>query len=78
MWHAEVSQAKTGTEPDSPNAAKIFQDGAVILVPFTVSRTAKPGNVVLGGVLQAQICQEPCYPATKVNVTAKVTVPALP
>jgi len=51
VGHAEVSQAKTGTEPDSPNAAKIFQDGAVILVPFTVSRTAKPGNFVLGGVL---------------------------
>jgi len=50
----------------------------VILVPFTVSKTAKPGNVVLSGVLQAQTCQEECYPAAKVTVTAKIAVPALP
>ena len=58
----------------SADPLSVFMDGAEIIVPFTVDRSAA-GNLALNGVLTVQICDhEQCYPAVRVPVTAQVQV----
>ena len=66
---------KTVTEWYSTEPLQVFRDGAVILAPFTVAKNAKPGEVTLSGVLQAQVCDhESCYRPGKATVTATVKI----
>lgn len=47
----------------------VYQNGAVIEVPFTIEKTV-PGSLTIGGTLLAQACDhEQCYPARKVQVS---------
>jgi hypothetical protein len=75
-WGApKYPDAKTVTEWYSPEPLRVFRDGTVILVPFTLAKTAKPGSITLGGILQAQVCDhENCYRPGKVTVTARVQI----
>ena len=53
----------------------VFQDGAVIRVPVTVSEDAESGPLELEGKLKIQICDsEACYPPKRVPVQASLTV----
>ena len=75
-WSApKYPDPRTVTEWYSTEPLQVFRDGAVILVPFTVAATARPGDVTLSGTLQAQVCDhESCYRPGKVTVTASMKV----
>ncbi len=59
----------------SPKPLLVYMGRAVISVPFTVARTAKPGRVALAGALAFQGCDaKSCYPPASAQVRASVTV----
>ena len=52
----------------------VFQNGAVIEVPFTIDKTAT-GTLTIGGTLRAQACDhEQCYPPRKIPVSATLQI----
>lgn len=64
------------TEWYSDEPLVVFQDGAVIVVPFTVANDTAAGEVSLAGTLRAQACDhEQCYPPKRIpiKVLLKVT-----
>ena len=64
------------TEWYSDEPLVVFQDGAVIVVPFTVAKNTAAGDVSLAGTLRAQACDhEQCYPPKRIpiRVLLKVT-----
>ncbi|MCW3059324.1 MAG: dsbD [Capsulimonas sp.] len=53
----------------------VYQGKAVILIPYTIAPTAKPGKVVLKGTLGFQGCNDSsCFPPDSAPVSASVTV----
>lgn len=53
----------------------VYTGKAVIAVPFTVAKTAKPGKMALSGALSFQGCDaKSCYPPASAQVRAAVTV----
>jgi hypothetical protein len=54
---------------------KVYMGRSVILVPFTVAKTVKPGHITLTGTLNYQGCNATsCFPPTSLPVHALVTV----
>ena len=59
----------------APKPLLIYVGKAVIAVPFTVAKTAKPGRTALSGALSFQGCDaKSCYPPASAQVRAAVTV----
>ena len=53
----------------------VYTGHAVITVPFTVAKTARPGKAALAGALSFQGCDaKSCYPPASAQVRAAVTV----
>ncbi len=53
----------------------VYTGKAVIAVPFTVAKTAKPGKAALSGALSFQGCDaKSCYPPASAQVRAAVTI----
>lgn len=53
----------------------VYIGRTTISIPFTVSKTAKPGHAAVGGTLGYQGCNETsCFPPASVPVRAVVTV----
>ena len=63
---------KTATDPKPVN---VYEGKAIIKVPITVAKTAKPGMHALKMMVGYQTCNDKmCLPPTSVPVTANVTV----
>ena len=63
------------TEWYSDEPLVVFQDGAVIAVPFTVTKDTAAGDVSLAGTLRAQACDhEQCYPPKRIPIKALLKV----
>lgn len=59
----------------APKPLLVYTGRAVIAVPFTVAKTAKPGKTALAGALAFQGCDaKSCYPPASAQVRAAVTV----
>ncbi len=59
----------------APKPLLVYVGKAVIDVPFTVAKTAKPGKMALAGALSFQGCDaKSCYPPASAQVRAAVTV----
>lgn len=53
----------------------VYTGKAVISVPFTVARSAKPGKTALAGAVSFQGCDaKSCYPPASTRVRAAVTI----
>ena len=53
----------------------VYTGRAVIAVPFTVAKTAKPGKATLSGALSFQGCDaKSCYPPASAQVHTAVTI----
>lgn len=53
----------------------VYTGRAVIAVPYTVSKTAKPGKAALAGAVSFQGCDaKSCYPPASAQVRAAVTI----
>lgn len=60
----------------SVDPLSVFENGAVIQVPFEVSEEAPVGDLELTGTLRVQVCDdEMCYPTERVatSVTIKIS-----
>lgn len=67
--------ASTVTEWYSADPLSVFVNDSVIVVPFTVEKSATPQRATLSGVLQAQVCDhDQCYPPSRVTVKAEVNI----
>ena len=63
---------KTAADPKPIN---VYEGKAIIKVPITVAKTAKPGTHALKMTVGYQTCNDKmCLPPTSVPVTANVTV----
>jgi hypothetical protein len=63
------------TEWYSDEPLVVFQNGAVIVVPFKVGKDAPVGELSLPGVLRAQACDhEQCYPPKRIQIKAQLIV----
>lgn len=59
----------------APKPLLVYTGRAVIAVPFTVAKTAKPGRTALAGALSFQGCDaKSCYPPASAQVRAAVTI----
>ena len=59
----------------APKPLLVYTGKTIIDVPFTVSRTARPGKTALGGALSFQGCDaKSCYPPASAQVRAAVTI----
>ena len=59
----------------SPTPLLVYVGRAVIAVPYTVAKTAKPGKAALAGSVAFQGCDaKSCYPPASAQVRASVTV----
>ncbi len=59
----------------APKPLLVYVGKAVIAVPFTVAKTARPGKAALSGALSFQGCDaKSCYPPASAQVRAVVTV----
>jgi len=59
----------------APKPLLVYTGRAVITVPFTVSKTARPGPLPLAGALSFQGCDaKSCFPPASAQVRAAVTV----
>lgn len=59
----------------APKPLLVYTGKAVISVPFTVAKTAKPGKATLTGALSFQGCDaKSCYPPASAQVRAAVTI----
>lgn len=68
----KATTLKTSTDPKPLN---VYKDTAVISVPFTVAKTAKPGKHTLSATVGYQTCNDSmCLPPDTIPVTASVTV----
>jgi thiol-disulfide isomerase/thioredoxin len=76
VWGApEYPPVSSVTEWYATDPLSVYQDGAVITVPFTVSPSASPKPVALGGALRAQACDhEKCYPPRSIPLSAQLTI----
>lgn len=53
----------------------VYEGKAKVIVPFTVSKSAKPGHILLHGDLGYQGCNSTsCYPPTSAPVKASLTI----
>jgi thiol-disulfide isomerase/thioredoxin len=65
----------TAREWYAPDPLSVFADGAQIRVPFTLSGSAPRGPLTVAGSIMVQVCDhEQCYPPSRVNIAAQVTV----
>ena len=63
------------TESYSPKPLKVYQGKAIISIPVTIARTAKPGRLSVGGDVEVQACNDTsCFPPKTLTVSAPVTV----
>jgi tetratricopeptide (TPR) repeat protein len=76
VWGApEYPLVSSVTEWYATDPLSVYQDGAVITVPFTVGPSASPKPVTLGGALRAQACDhEKCYPPRSIPLSAQLTI----
>ena len=76
VWGApEYPPVSSITEWYATDPLSVYQDGAVITVPFAVSPSASPKPVTLGGALRAQACDhEKCYPPRSIPLSAQLTI----
>lgn len=59
----------------APKPLLVYVGKAVIAIPFTVAKTAKPGKAALAGALSFQGCDaKSCYPPASAQVRAAVTI----
>ena len=59
----------------APKPLLVYTGRAVISVPFTVAKTARPGRVPLAGAVSFQGCDaRSCYPPASAQVRAAVTI----
>lgn len=59
----------------APKPIRVYENKAVIRLPFTVAANAKPGKRTLAGVLHYQACDERvCFPPDSAPFSARVTV----
>jgi len=59
----------------APKPLLVYTGRAVISVPFTVAKTARPGKAALAGALSFQGCDaKSCYPPASAQVRAAVTI----
>ena len=59
----------------SPKPLLVYTGQAVMTIPFTVSKTAKPGMEKLAGLVAFQGCDaKSCYPPATADVQAALTV----
>lgn len=59
----------------APKPLLVYTGRAIIAVPFTVAKTAKPGKTALSGALSFQGCDaKSCYPPASAQVRAAVTI----
>lgn len=53
----------------------VFEDGAIIQVPFEISEEALAGEMVLSGKLRVQVCDDKmCYPKETLTTSTKIMV----
>jgi len=63
------------TEWYSTEPLSVFQDGAIITVPFTIEKKVTADSLTLSGILRAQACDhEQCYPPRRIEVTAQLVL----
>ena len=63
------------TEWYSDEPLVVFQNGAVIVVPFTIAKDAPAGELTLTGSLRAQACDhEQCYPPKRIPIKVQLKV----
>ena len=61
--------------PTDPKPVNVYEGKAIITVPITVAKTAKPGSHALKITVGYQTCNDKmCLPPTSVPVTANITV----
>lgn len=67
--------ARTIKASYSPKPMLVYMGRTTISIPFTVSKTSKPGRTTVGGTLGYQGCNETsCFPPASVPVRAVVIV----
>ncbi len=68
----KASPLKTSVDPKPVN---VYQGRAIIAIPFTVAKTARPGRQMLTTSVGYQSCDDQkCLPPETVTVTVAVTV----
>lgn len=71
----EYPEPSKVTEWYSTDPLSVYQDEAVIVVPFTLDKKVAEGELAVGGVLQAQACDhEQCYPPRRIQLTAQLKI----
>jgi len=68
-------KAKPINMPGFETPINVYEGTAVVTIPFTVAKTAKPGKATVGGSLRYQGCDDSsCFPPDSISVAAPVTV----
>lgn len=76
VWgRARYPDAQTVNEWYSRDPLSVYLSDSVIVVPFTVQKTAPAGEIGITGVLITQVCDhEQCYPPSHVTVKTSVKI----
>ena len=59
----------------SPHPVMVYETKAVVRLPYTLAKTAKPGKMVLKASVSCQACSDTvCYPPQTLPASVEVTV----